>query len=299
VKGIGETTFRNCAGFLRVYPPIRGGGSSSSDGDNLFNPLDATNVHPERYSLALSFLREVCRQLQKPSFDDRVIRQLLFSEELQSLLVDFSDSSWTTVAKACSTSQLPVDVSEIKQLGAWLSAAEFCGDAYFSSIASSKDPGSRGIRANRGQPPILKAISTLSAHASESEESSGIGGDSATRKSRKNKRDIDNNVNEDSETRNSSAKRLKIGLQVGDECLGTVRNVTAFGVFLDIGASRDGLLHTSEFLSNKFKKKAGKSIGGAIANSQSIPLVIGATVRVKVKSIDVERDRISLTQIDI
>ena len=55
---------------------------------------------------------------------------------------------------------------------------------------------------------------------------------------------------------------------------GTVRNVTDFGAFIDIGIHTDGLLHVSKF-------------------GRTRPEV-GQPIRVKVLSIDKERNRIGL-----
>ena len=63
---------------------------------------------------------------------------------------------------------------------------------------------------------------------------------------------------------------------------GTVRNVTAFGAFVDISVHQDGLVHVSE-LSDKF------------VSSPSDVVKVGQQVKVKVLSVDVKRKRIALT----
>ena len=63
---------------------------------------------------------------------------------------------------------------------------------------------------------------------------------------------------------------------------GTVRNVTDFGAFVDIGIKNDGLVHISE-LSDKFIKKAMDAVS------------VGDEVQVRVISIDLERKRVSLS----
>ena len=63
---------------------------------------------------------------------------------------------------------------------------------------------------------------------------------------------------------------------------GTVRNVTDFGAFVDIGVHQDGLVHISQ-LSNKFIKHPSEAVS------------LGDVVRVKVLSVDVQKKRISLT----
>lgn len=71
-------------------------------------------------------------------------------------------------------------------------------------------------------------------------------------------------------------------LQVGMELDGTVRNVVDFGVFVDIGVKEDGLVHISE-LSDRFVKEPTEVAA------------VGDIVKVRVKSIDLERGRIGLT----
>lgn len=63
---------------------------------------------------------------------------------------------------------------------------------------------------------------------------------------------------------------------------GTVRNVVDFGAFVDIGVGQDGLVHISE-LSDKFVKRPMDVVA------------VGDLVRVRVLSVDVERERISLS----
>ncbi|MBN2693509.1 RNA-binding transcriptional accessory protein [bacterium] len=63
---------------------------------------------------------------------------------------------------------------------------------------------------------------------------------------------------------------------------GTVRNVVDFGAFIDVGLKNDGLVHISE-LSNKFVKNPHEIVE------------IGAVVDVKVISIDLKKQRLSLS----
>jgi len=63
---------------------------------------------------------------------------------------------------------------------------------------------------------------------------------------------------------------------------GTVRNVTDFGAFVDVGLKNDGLVHISE-LSDKFIKKAMDAVS------------VGDEVQVRVLSVDLERKRVSLS----
>lgn len=63
---------------------------------------------------------------------------------------------------------------------------------------------------------------------------------------------------------------------------GTVRNVVDFGAFVDIGVKNDGLVHISQ-LSHKY-----------VTNPMDI-VNVGDTVKVKVLSVDKEREKISLS----
>ncbi|MBQ9781925.1 MAG: helix-hairpin-helix domain-containing protein, partial [Clostridia bacterium] len=71
-------------------------------------------------------------------------------------------------------------------------------------------------------------------------------------------------------------------LKSGMVLTGTVRNVTDFGAFVDIGVHQDGLVHLSQ-ISEKFIKHP------------SDVLKVGEIVKVKVLDVDVKKNRISLT----
>jgi len=68
----------------------------------------------------------------------------------------------------------------------------------------------------------------------------------------------------------------------GMELKGTVRNVTDFGAFVDIGVHRDGLVHISQF-------------GGRRINHPSEAVRVGDVVTVWVLEVDSKKNRISLT----
>ncbi len=71
-------------------------------------------------------------------------------------------------------------------------------------------------------------------------------------------------------------------LIAGMQIKGTVRNVTDFGAFIDIGVHQDGLVHISEISDNYIRHP-------------SEALKVGQVVTVTVLSVDVKRNRISLT----
>lgn len=71
-------------------------------------------------------------------------------------------------------------------------------------------------------------------------------------------------------------------LKDGTVLTGTVRNVIDFGAFVDIGVHQDGLLHISQ-ISNKYIKHPSEVLS------------VGDRVTVKVLSVDLKKQRISLT----
>ena len=71
-------------------------------------------------------------------------------------------------------------------------------------------------------------------------------------------------------------------LQVGMELTGTVRNVVDFGCFVDVGVKHDGLVHISE-MADKFIKNPSEVVS------------VGDIVKVKVLSIDFDKQKVSLT----
>lgn len=75
-------------------------------------------------------------------------------------------------------------------------------------------------------------------------------------------------------------------LKTGMELEGTVRNVINFGAFVDIGLKNDALLHISEF-------------GMKFVKDPTTVLTIGQIVKVRVKSVEIERGRVSLTMKEV
>lgn len=71
-------------------------------------------------------------------------------------------------------------------------------------------------------------------------------------------------------------------LQIGMILKGTVRNITAFGCFVDIGVKHDGLVHISE-MSDKFIKNPSDVVS------------VGDIVNVKVIDIDNEKQQVKLS----
>ena len=73
-------------------------------------------------------------------------------------------------------------------------------------------------------------------------------------------------------------------LKIGDSIEGTVRNVTPFGAFVDIGLHDDGLIHISK-MSNKYIKDPNDI------------LKVGDIIEVYVDNIDLNKKRVNLSLI--
>jgi small subunit ribosomal protein S1 len=73
-------------------------------------------------------------------------------------------------------------------------------------------------------------------------------------------------------------------LAVGQEVEGTVKRVTEFGAFVDIGVGRDGLVHVSEMSA------------GRVAKASDI-VQEGQKIKVWIKELDRDKNRISLSMI--
>src|SRR5690606_17890285 len=74
-------------------------------------------------------------------------------------------------------------------------------------------------------------------------------------------------------------------LKIGMELEGTVRNVTDFGAFVDIGLKNDGLVHISK-LSDKFIKHPKDVVS------------VGQIVKVWVLNIDIPKQKVGLSMIN-
>ena len=86
------------------------------------------------------------------------------------------------------------------------------------------------------------------------------------------------------ETTDASGQRVVRTLAVGQEVQGTVKRVSDFGAFVDIGVGRDGLVHISELSVRRIGKVTDV-------------LKEGDQVTLWIKKLDRERNRISLTMI--
>jgi small subunit ribosomal protein S1 len=91
-------------------------------------------------------------------------------------------------------------------------------------------------------------------------------------------------VRQDETTVTVPPRKVVKTLHVGQEVQGTIKRVTEFGAFVDIGVGRDGLVHISEMAP------------GRVAKATDI-VKQGDNVTVWIKELDREKNRISLSMI--
>ena len=222
VSKLGEKTFKQCAGFMRI-----------SDGTN---PLDATSVHPESYPAAEAML-------EKLHIDKDAIAQggAADIEEKISLLYAADEKP--------------------KQSG-----TRKKGLAALAELSKPKESPKKNLG---------KAIEKLSAELD-------IGAMTL--------KDIIEEIKKPGRDPREDAPAVVFrndvrsfeDLKVDMELTGTVRTVVDFGAFVDIGVKNDGLVHISQ-LSNKYVKHPMDVVS------------VGDTVKVKIISIDYEKQKIGLT----
>lgn len=229
VSKLGEKTFNQCAGFIRV-----------SGGDE---PLDATSVHPESYKAAEAMLaklgmdKEDLRKGGIPDIDDRI--WAVYGEEEKPEGGKAGKTRAKSLADLKALSQKASEKEKkpkrnMKKAVAKMAADLDIGVPTLSDIISEMKKPGRDPREDA--PPVVF---------------------------RNDVRSFDD-------------------LEVGMELEGTVRNVVDFGAFVDIGVKNDGLVHISQ-LSSKFVKHPMDVVS------------VGDTVKVKIITIDRDKQKIGLT----
>jgi len=227
VAKLGEKTFKQCAGFMRI-----------SDGDN---PLDSTSVHPESYEAAELMLKKL-------GIDKSEITKGGYARIEEKILKLYP------VEK-------PQKKQQPKPAGGGLAALAVLLE---KQSDEKKDDGN-----------LKKSIEKLA-------EDIGIGVMTLT--------DIISEIKKPARDPREDAPPVVFrsdvmtfdDLKVGMELTGTVRNVVDFGAFVDIGVKNDGLVHISE-ISDKYIRHPMDAVS------------VGDTVKVRILSIDREKQKISLT----
>lgn len=221
VAKLGEKTFNQCAGFMRI-----------ADGKN---PLDSTSVHPESYKVAETMLEKLGidkKEIIKGGADqieEKIIELYPVEKKkpsnghgqgLAALAALIKDDD--EIKKS-----LPKSIEKMaKDLGV--------GTMTLSDIVSEIKKPARDPREDA--PAVIFRNDVL------------------------------------------SFEDLKVDM----ELTGTVRNVVDFGAFVDIGVKNDGLVHISQICNHFIKHPMDV-------------LSVGDTVKVKILTIDQEKQKIGLT----
>ena len=222
VAKLGEKTFNQCAGFIRIS-----GGK---------NPLDSTAVHPESYKVAEAMLEKLGIEkddLKKggiPDIDDRIWS--VYGKEEKPAQPKKRAKGLAALAELSAKEEKPKRNMKkaIERMAADLDAGV---PTLTDIVAEMKKPG-RDPREDA--PPVV----------------------------------FRNDV--------KSFDDLKLDMELE----GTVRNVVDFGAFVDIGVKNDGLVHISQ-MSRKY-----------ISHPMDV-VSVGDTVKVRIISIDREKQKIGLT----
>ncbi len=222
VAKLGEKTFNQCAGFIRIS-----GGK---------NPLDSTSVHPESYKVAEAMLEKLGiakDDLKKggiPDIDDRI--WAVYGKEEKPAQPKKRAKGLAALAELSAKEEKPKRNMKkaIERMAADLDAGV---PTLADIVAEMKKPG-RDPREDA--PPVV----------------------------------FRNDV--------KSFDDLKLDMELE----GTVRNVVDFGAFVDIGVKNDGLVHISQ-MSRRY-----------ISHPMDV-VSVGDTVKVKIISIDREKQKIGLT----
>ena len=222
VAKLGEKTFNQCAGFIRIS-----GGK---------NPLDSTSVHPESYKVAEAMLEKLGIEkddLKKggiPDIDDRI--WAVYGKEEKPAQPKKRAKGLAALAELSAKEEKPKRNMKkaIERMAADLDAGV---PTLTDIVAEMKKPG-RDPREDA--PPVV----------------------------------FRNDV--------KSFDDLKVDMELE----GTVRNVVDFGAFVDIGVKNDGLVHISQ-MSRKY-----------ISHPMDV-VSVGDTVKVRIISIDREKQKIGLT----
>lgn len=233
VPKLGDKTFAQCAGFIRI-----------SGGDE---PLDGTSVHPESYGVAGSMMkklgidRDELRKGGIPDIDERI--WAAYGEDETGKQKDSRSGSGKMRAKS---------FADLKAISKELSQGDKKPKRNMKK-AIEKMAADLDV----GVPTLSDIVAEMKKPGRDPRE------DAPPVVFRNDVRSFDD-------------------LEVGMEMDGTVRNVVDFGAFVDIGVKNDGLVHISQ-MSDKFIKHPMDVVS------------VGDTVKVRIVSIDREKQKVGLT----
>lgn len=276
VAKLGEKTFNQCAGFLRIS-----GGKE---------PLDATSVHPESYGAAEQMLAKL--GIEKSEITRGGYRDI-DQKILSAYPVKAEGNKSGEAGKAAGQKN---GRGEAVGAGAFAAAAASMNGGRGKGLAAlavlkqqqeeearkRKEEQRRKAKKDEKKGPSQEEVQRLKKSVALMAEDLNIGamtlGDIVS--------EIKKPARDPREGMPPVVFRSDVltidDLKVGMEMTGTVRNVVDFGAFVDIGVKNDGLVHISE-MSNKFIKHPMDAVS------------VGDTVKVKILGVDYEKGKVSLT----
>lgn len=266
VPKLGEKTFRQCAGFLRIR-----------DGEE---PLDSTAVHPESYETTEKMLgtlgldKEVIRHGGAKEIEERIRGR--YPEEKKKRRSDLDGkakaASNVSDGRGVKNGRGGRPANGLAALAVLLEDEEFNKKKKKSKKEREKE---KAAEQRQKQQSLKRSIERMA-------EDLGIGSMTLT--------DIVEEIEKPARDPRESMPPVIFrqdvlnfeDLKPGMEMTGTVRNVVDFGAFVDIGVKTDGLVHISE-ISDRFIHHPMDAVS------------VGDTVKVRILDVDQERHKISLS----
>jgi hypothetical protein len=261
VKGIGAVTFKNAAGFLRVY-----GGSSI---------LDATAVHPDHYELVHALLRWAAEREGRGEAEAEAAP----NAENDKKASKKPRKAAAAAAAALSPLQRVEDIgsARIRQLMKFITAhvadiPATIAAAISDSVDAAVAPSSCSEDDSPAGPAeaVRRVVSDWEKWLSAPPSRAVWAGDAPPGVPPLLRECIPNSVE-------SAGKDASIGGSGPFE--GVVKNIVSFGAFVDIGHA-DGLLHRTKFLSEGPRVSGGVVEASVTSRCKLSELVIGQRVTV-------------------
>ncbi|MBQ8589352.1 MAG: RNA-binding transcriptional accessory protein [Firmicutes bacterium] len=271
VAKLGEKTYNQCAGFLRI-----------SDGKE---PLDATSVHPESYKAAEQMLEklgidksEITRGGYR-DIDQKILTVYPVKLESDKKAQKSSAKNDAVGAGAFAAAAANMNGGRGKGLGA---LAVLKAQQEEEARKKKEEQRRKAKKEQEKKGPSQEELLRLKKSVETMADDLGIGAITLS--------DIVSEIKKPARDPREGMPPVVFrsdvltidDLKVGMEMTGTVRNVVDFGAFVDIGVKNDGLVHISE-ISNKFIKHPMDAVS------------VGDTVKVKILGVDYAKGKVSLT----
>lgn len=275
VAKLGEKTYSQCAGFLRI-----------SDGKE---PLDATSVHPESYGVAeqmlakLNIEKEAIVQGGYRGIDQRILEAYPSPQEAGGVGGQTGDGHGGSGRNGMTKSRRSGD-DAAGTFAASTADGRMKGLGALAVLKQQQEEEARRRRSERQKTkgPDPREAQRLKKSVALMADDLGVGAMTLS--------DIVSEIKKPARDPREGMPPVVFrsdvltieDLKTGMELTGTVRNVVDFGVFVDIGVKNDGLVHISE-ISDKYIKHPMDVVS------------VGDTVKVKILDVDYEKGKVSLT----